>query len=259
MNQIKLGKFIADVRNERGMTQDELAEKLGVSSGKVISKWECGNNMPDFDTLIEISKALKVTLFELSTCKRIDNPKLIDKAKKKFITYKDYILETTKNKLIVIFSIILGLIFGFATIFTIDNYKTIQIYEFHDSSNENKFSIEGNITVTRQYAIFNIINIRDIEKDKNYLDIQASNIQYEILDNNNQRILLYNLYKNEIENNNKNLLQIINNTSFTLKIEQGKIPKNNNLKLKIMYNDERKISKEILINFQIEKIFENTL
>lgn len=259
MNQIKLGKFIADVRNERGMTQDELAEKIGVSSGKVISKWECGNNMPDFETLIEISKALKITLFELSTCKRIDNPKLIDKIKKKFITYKDYIFETTKNKLIVIFSIILGLIFGLATIFTIDNYKTIQVYKFIYSENETKFTIEGNIFITKDDAIFNITNISNIEKDKSYLDIQASNIQYEILDNNNQRILLYNLNKNEIENNDKNLLQILQSASFSQKVKKEKMPKDSHLKFRIIYFDENNRVKEILINFEIEKIFENTL
>lgn len=259
MNQIKLGKFIADVRNERGMTQDELAERIGVSSGKVISKWECGNNMPDFETLIEISKALKITLFELSTCKRIDNPKLIDKIKKKFITYKDYIFETTKNKLIVIFSIILGLIFGFATIFTIDNYKTIKVYEFINNENEIKFRLKGNIFITSEEVFFNIINISNIEKDKSYLDIQASNIQYEILDNNNQRILLYNLYKNEIENNDKNLLKILQSASFSQKVKKEKMPKDSHLKLKIIYFDENNRVKEILINFEIEKIFENTL
>ena len=124
MDQIKLGKFIANVRTERGITQDELAEKIGVSSGKVVSKWECGNTMPDFETLIEISKVLKVTLYELSICKKIDNPTLIDKTKNKFYSYRQLLRENIKNKILIISSIILGLIFGFATIFMINNYKT---------------------------------------------------------------------------------------------------------------------------------------
>lgn len=41
MNQKKIGKFIADKRKERGLTQQELADCIGISN-KTISKWECG-------------------------------------------------------------------------------------------------------------------------------------------------------------------------------------------------------------------------
>lgn len=42
MDQEKIGKFIAEVRKQRGLTQKELAEKVGISD-KTISKWECGD------------------------------------------------------------------------------------------------------------------------------------------------------------------------------------------------------------------------
>ena len=45
MNQIKIGKFIAALRKEKGMTQEQLGEKLGVTN-KTISRWENGNYMP---------------------------------------------------------------------------------------------------------------------------------------------------------------------------------------------------------------------
>ena len=41
MNQEKIGKFIADCRKEQKLTQEQLAEKLGITS-KAVSKWECG-------------------------------------------------------------------------------------------------------------------------------------------------------------------------------------------------------------------------
>ena len=47
MDQIKIGKFIAEMRKEQNLTQIDLAEKLGISN-KTISKWECGNGMPDY-------------------------------------------------------------------------------------------------------------------------------------------------------------------------------------------------------------------
>ena len=56
MDQIKIGKFIAEMRKEQNLTQIDLAEQLGISN-KTISKWECGNGMPDYsvmETLCEI-------------------------------------------------------------------------------------------------------------------------------------------------------------------------------------------------------------
>ena len=46
MNQEKIGKFIAEKRKERNLTQEQLAEKLGVTN-RSISNWENGKNMPD--------------------------------------------------------------------------------------------------------------------------------------------------------------------------------------------------------------------
>ncbi len=47
MNQERIGKFIATCRKEKNLTQEELAEKLGVTS-KSISRWENGKTMPDY-------------------------------------------------------------------------------------------------------------------------------------------------------------------------------------------------------------------
>ena len=46
MDQIKTGKFIAAVRREKGMTQRKLSELLDISD-KTVSKWECGNGLPE--------------------------------------------------------------------------------------------------------------------------------------------------------------------------------------------------------------------
>ena len=50
MNQEKIGKFISKCRKQNNLTQDQLAEKLGVSN-KTISRWENGINMPDYSIL----------------------------------------------------------------------------------------------------------------------------------------------------------------------------------------------------------------
>ncbi len=51
MNQEKIGLFLKRLRNEKGLTQEELAEKLYVNS-RSVSRWENARTMPDFDVLI---------------------------------------------------------------------------------------------------------------------------------------------------------------------------------------------------------------
>ena len=50
MNMERIGSFLKDLRKEKGITQEQLAEKLGVSS-RTISRWETGSNLPDLDSL----------------------------------------------------------------------------------------------------------------------------------------------------------------------------------------------------------------
>ncbi len=64
MDQIKIGKFIAALRKEKGMTQEQLGEKLGVTN-KTVSRWENGNYMPDVEMLSLLSKEFGVTINEL--------------------------------------------------------------------------------------------------------------------------------------------------------------------------------------------------
>ena len=64
MNQEKIGNFIREIRIEKEMTQQELADKIGVTD-RAISKWENGRGMPDISFLIPLSTCLDVTVLEL--------------------------------------------------------------------------------------------------------------------------------------------------------------------------------------------------
>ena len=64
MDQIKTGAFLKNLRRERGITQEQLAEELGVS-GRTISRWETGSNMPDISLLVEISGFFDVSIPEI--------------------------------------------------------------------------------------------------------------------------------------------------------------------------------------------------
>ena len=64
MNQIKIGKFIADCRKKVNLTQMQLAEKLGITD-KAVSKWERGIAMPDTSIMLELCDILHISVNEL--------------------------------------------------------------------------------------------------------------------------------------------------------------------------------------------------
>jgi len=66
------GAVIRDLRENRGMTQAELADQIGVS-GKAVSKWETGKGLPDISLLQPLASALHVSLIELMSGEQVKN------------------------------------------------------------------------------------------------------------------------------------------------------------------------------------------
>lgn len=64
MNENKIGSFIQLCRKEKGMTQKDLADRIGVSD-KTISKWENGNSVPDTEILTSLCQSLDISVNEL--------------------------------------------------------------------------------------------------------------------------------------------------------------------------------------------------
>lgn len=64
MNQVKIGKFIAEQRKKSNLTQMKLAEKLNITD-RAVSKWETGRSMPDSSIMIELCDILKITVNDL--------------------------------------------------------------------------------------------------------------------------------------------------------------------------------------------------
>ena len=70
MNQIKIGRFIAECRKGKGLTQLQLSEKLNITD-KAISKWERGIAMPDSSIMLELCDILEITVNELLSGEKI--------------------------------------------------------------------------------------------------------------------------------------------------------------------------------------------
>lgn len=115
MDTIKIGRFMAACRKEKGMTQAQLAEKLGVTA-KTISRWENGNYMPDLSLLQPISEQLGISLNELLNGERMQTEKLqtdelMEKTEHSLIRTLQYAamqIKQGKRKLLMIVSVLIG-------------------------------------------------------------------------------------------------------------------------------------------------------
>ena len=70
MDQKKTGKFIAELRKEQNMTQQELADRLNVTD-RAVGNWENGRRMPDYSILMELCARLNVSVNELLAGERV--------------------------------------------------------------------------------------------------------------------------------------------------------------------------------------------
>ncbi len=125
MNQEKIGKFISKLRKEKNMTQEQLAEILGVNS-KSISRWENGRNMPDLSLLKLLCETLDVSINELLSGEEINNDEYQKKLEENIINTIDYtsekITKTTKKYRFIttIFIVVVSLILILGILFGID-------------------------------------------------------------------------------------------------------------------------------------------
>lgn len=88
MNQEKIGKFIADCRKEKELTQLQLAEKLNISN-RAVSKWETGKSCPDASLMLELCDILGITVNELLSGERITMEDYKKNAELNLVTMKN--------------------------------------------------------------------------------------------------------------------------------------------------------------------------
>ena len=161
MNQAKVGKFIAQLRKEKKLTQSELAEKLCITD-KAVSKWECGLGCPDISLLIPLSEILGKSIYELLIGESLNKVEVekVDEALK--TTIDEVSKEKHKNN---IYKVILGIAIiiiiieiVFIGLFYIDQYKR---------KNEYRTPLPQNMNL-------NIVNnyLEEIEKYSCEIDLQ---------------------------------------------------------------------------------------
>ena len=117
MDLDKIGKFIALNRKNKGLTQEQLAEKLGVTN-KTISRWETGKYMPDLSLLKPLSEELGITLNELLSGEKIKEEKIVENTERSILNTIDYSSKKVENehKKISIILMILGAIISISAL-----------------------------------------------------------------------------------------------------------------------------------------------
>ena len=110
MNQQITGKFIAHKRKEKNLTQEQLAEKLGVSN-KTISKWETGKCMPDYTVVKSLCEELGITVAELmdGEVSEEKSVRTYDEEQIMILLKRTQDLEKQKNLLYGILLIVMGI------------------------------------------------------------------------------------------------------------------------------------------------------
>lgn len=121
MNLDKIGKFIALNRKNKGLTQEQLAEKLGVTN-KTVSRWETGKYMPDLSLLKQLSEELGITLNELLSGEKIEKEKIVENTEKNIINTIDYSSQKveSEHKKISIILMIIGIIISISALTVLD-------------------------------------------------------------------------------------------------------------------------------------------
>ena len=95
MNQEKIGKFITELRKQKNMTQQELADKLNVTD-RAVGNWENGRRLPDYSILKDLCDTLGITINELLSGEKIPKDEYLENAEKNLIRLRSQIDKRKK-------------------------------------------------------------------------------------------------------------------------------------------------------------------
>lgn len=111
MDQIKIGKFIAESRKAGNLTQRQLADALSISD-KTVSKWECGKGLPEASLMLPLCEALDITVNDLLSGEKVFPTEYQKKAEENMM---DLMKENEENKKREASAIITGVVTIIAT------------------------------------------------------------------------------------------------------------------------------------------------
>ena len=240
MDSKKVGKFICELRKEKGWTQDELAEKLFVDR-TMVSKWERGVYIPTTEILLKMQELFDVSINEIIFGERKNNNNLssVD-------AVPIQIMEEEKKKrkkiLIIGIVVIFGLLISFLAYYFINNYNSIKVYRIEGENEE--FAIRNGILVfSKEKSYFRIGNL-ELKKDQNVSSVKLyfikDNIEKLIFEGglSDLDILFENIFNYNEYFKYNDLEYIINNLKLDFELNNGEV-KTLELKLNKVYENNK--------------------
>lgn len=217
MDQKKTGQFIAALRKEKGLTQQQLADKLYIGR-EAVSKWERGVGYPGITYLLDISEEFGVSVNEILYGERITEENKAEVEKAALTLYDKTRKRLTKLRKILVASIIFLVGFYFVSYF-IYNYNSIQVY-ITSSTGENFTIDQGMILAAKNKLYFklgNINNHTDEEIEIINLYYQNGKDKIEIISVNKIKDVVVDLNEYQSISKVKSTSEIVNNLVIEIK------------------------------------------
>lgn len=155
MDQEKIGQFIAKCRKEKNMTQEQLAENLGITD-RAVSKWERAKSMPDLSLFKPLCSELDITINELMSGEKIDKSNYQNKLEENMVNVlndMDKKSKYIKKKYFTIFITIIITILLFIIVFVIYRYTK---HKYQQTEIESILVFGEKIDVIKNKKVYNI-------------------------------------------------------------------------------------------------------
>ena len=253
MNSDKVGKYIAKLRKNSKLTQEELAERIGVSNN-TISKWENGVNVPDTVLLYELSKEFNVSVQEI-----LNGEKIFDITDNNNIFVKSIIFYNNlfKRK---ITRIIVGLIIFFIVLFcifyTLVNFNQNKVYDINSMT--ERYSVDGFLISNPKEAMFFMNNFH-YEDDNIGLSTEQKLITYDLYIKSKDESVLFNC--GDSFNDKVSLSYFLSNLNINFIVNKKDYSNMNNsinsIYIQILYSENLVSYDEIKIDLKTSKHFSN--
>ena len=143
MNTVEFGKFVAELRKEKSMTQKQLADSLCVTD-KAVSRWETGKNYPDIETLEMLASVLGVTLSELLEHKKIPDEEIIGVSEKNVSKQMKNNRKSKKKLVAAVVALIIVICILAGVLLKINGYFDGVIYHNIDAYSDDILTVLNN-------------------------------------------------------------------------------------------------------------------
>ncbi len=223
MNLNKIGNFIRDLRNEKGLSQTKLADMIPITR-QAVSRWEQGKSLPDSQTLIILSEIFDVSIDEIINGERNLEKQEVAATLNLIDGYNSKSAHLKKVTIISV-AIIAFLLILFLGYYFFNSYNSIKVYRINGEGS-NFISKDGIMITTKQKTYLRLGELRKKDNDKEIKSVKL----YFIDKNDNERvlyedsktdILLTTYYGYDNIFSEKELKNVINNLYLEIQYEEG--------------------------------------